>query len=231
MQIDQHPSTSALWISRIFPFLPAWEIQVRTISPTLAICEYPYETWKIYDYLERLIVCPEYYAINLSKPIRQTTVPRVEKIGKPWNNQMDDHARKHEVISSWHRPVVPFCLDEGPDVHNGGHVMLLYQLDEFDQVKPAFKIVLRDRWGTLTSTRQSLVLYSAAKIEARVLLILFAALGCQPDSVCGWTSIRCVYLPWLRLVCVMRTSRSCWAHPRQLHQLNYSEYRGPLVMI
>jgi hypothetical protein len=43
--------------------------------------------------------------------------------------------------------MVPFCLDEGPDAHNRVHVMLLYQLDEFDQVEPAFEIVLQGTHG------------------------------------------------------------------------------------
>lgn len=40
-------------------------------------------------------------------------------------------------------PVIPFCLDEGPDAHDGVHLEALDQLEELDQVQPAFEIVLR----------------------------------------------------------------------------------------
>ena len=38
--------------------------------------------------------------------------------------------------------MIPFCLDEGPDAHDGVHVVVLDQLEELDHVVPAFEIVL-----------------------------------------------------------------------------------------
>jgi hypothetical protein len=44
----------------------------NTISPELYM-HILATTIKFLDYLVRVIVCPEYYVVNLSKPIRQTT--------------------------------------------------------------------------------------------------------------------------------------------------------------
>jgi hypothetical protein len=84
------------------------------------------------------------WSISLSQYGRPLEENRENGIEEAQNNQIDISILDSRVVVSWtHSPMVPFCLDEGPDAHNCIHVMLLDHLEVLDQVEPAFKIVLQ----------------------------------------------------------------------------------------